>query len=52
VSAREEVLAGAVYDEFERAGEPGAHTVRLTHVWLRSEGAWRVLAAHAGPTVD
>ena len=45
------VLTGAVYDEFERAGEPGAHTMRLTLVWVRDEGTWRVLAAHAGPAL-
>ena len=43
------VVTGAVEDEFERAGVPGAHTMQLTLVWVRSEGAWRVLAAHAGP---
>ncbi len=43
------VVTGAVEDEFERAGEPGAHTMQLTLVWLRSDGAWRVLAVHAGP---
>jgi ketosteroid isomerase-like protein len=44
VSAREAVL--------ERGGEPGALRMRLTLVWLRSDGAWRVLAAHAGPAAD
>jgi ketosteroid isomerase-like protein len=41
------VLTAAVYDEFERAGEPGAHTVRLTLTWVREDGVWRVLAGHA-----
>ena len=41
------VLTAAVHDEFERAGEPGAHTVRLTLTWVREDGAWRVLAGHA-----
>ena len=39
------VLTAAVYDEFERAGEPGSHTVRLTLTWVREDGVWRVLAA-------
>ena len=43
------VLTALVHDEFERAGEPGAHTMRLTLTWVREEGAWRVLAGHAGP---
>ena len=43
------IVTGAVEDEFERAGVPGAHTMQLTLVWVRSDGAWRVLAAHAGP---
>ena len=42
----------AVEDEFERAGEtPGAHDMRLTLVWVRGDGAWRVLAVHAGPAL-
>ena len=41
------VLTAAVYDEFERAGEPGSHTVRLTLTWVREDGVWRVLAGHA-----
>ena len=45
------VLVGVVHDEFERAGEPGAHDMRLTLVWVRAEGRWVVLAAHAGPPV-
>ena len=43
------VLVGAVHDEFERAGEPGALDMPLTLTWVREEGTWRVLAAHAGP---
>jgi ketosteroid isomerase-like protein len=42
------VLTAAVHDEFERAGEPGSHTVRLTLMWVREAGTWRVLAGHAG----
>ena len=43
------VLVAVVHDEFERAGEPGALDMPLTLTWVREEGAWRVLAAHAGP---
>jgi ketosteroid isomerase-like protein len=45
------VLVGIVHDEFERAGEPGAHDMRLTLVWVRRDHAWVALAAHAGPAV-
>src|SRR5690349_4913497 len=38
------VLVGVVHDEFERAGTPGAHDMRLTLVWVREHGAWVVLA--------
>ncbi len=41
------VLTALVHDEYERAGEPGAHTMRLTLTWVREAGAWQVLAAHA-----
>ena len=27
-----------VHDEYERAGEPGAHSMRLTLVWVREDG--------------
>ena len=43
------VLVVLVHDEFERAGEPGALDMPLTLTWVREEGSWRVLAAHAGP---
>ncbi|MDA0178901.1 nuclear transport factor 2 family protein [Solirubrobacter phytolaccae] len=43
------VLVAVVHDEFERDGEPGALDMPLTLTWVREEGAWRVLAAHAGP---
>ena len=43
------VLVGVVHDEFERAGEPGSFDMPLTLTWVREEGSWRVLAAHAGP---
>ena len=43
------VLVAVVHDEFERAGAPGAFDVPLTLTWVREEGSWRVLAAHAGP---
>ena len=43
------VLVGVVHDEFERGGEPGALDMPLTLTWVREEGTWRVLAAHAGP---
>ena len=46
------VLTAVVHDEFERAGEPGAHAMRLTLVWIEHEGTWRVLAGHAGPAAD
>jgi hypothetical protein len=41
------VLTALVHDEYERAGVPGAHDVRLTLTWVREEGAWRVLAGHS-----
>jgi hypothetical protein len=44
-------LPGVVHDAFERAGEPGAHDMRLTLVWVKQDGEWVVLAAHAGPPV-
>jgi hypothetical protein len=43
------VLTALVHDEFERAGEPGAHSMRLTLTWVRENGTWRVLAGQAGP---
>jgi ketosteroid isomerase-like protein len=43
------VLTGVVHDEFERAGEAGAHDMRITLVWVKLDGDWVVLAAHAGP---
>jgi len=44
------VLTALVHDEYERAGEPGAHDMRLTLVWVRGEdGTWTVLAGQAGP---
>ena len=43
------VLVAVVHDEFERAGEPGSFDMPLTLTWVREEGSWRVLAAHAGP---
>jgi ketosteroid isomerase-like protein len=46
------VLTGVVHDAFERAGEPGAHDMRITLVWVRHDGDWVVLAAHAGPPVE
>ena len=45
------VLIGVVHDEFERTGEPGAHDMRLTLVWVKHDDDWVVLAAHAGPAV-
>jgi ketosteroid isomerase-like protein len=45
------VVTGVVRDEFERAGVPGGHDMRLTLVWVRGDGVWRVLAAHAGPAL-
>jgi hypothetical protein len=41
------VLTALVHDEYERAGEPGAHAMRLTLTWVRKDGAWQVLAGHA-----
>jgi len=46
------VLTGVVHDAFERAGQPGAHDMRITLVWVRHDGEWVVLAAHAGPPVE
>jgi ketosteroid isomerase-like protein len=46
------VLTGIVHDAFERAGEPGAHDMRLTLVWVKQDDGWVVLAAHAGPAVS
>jgi ketosteroid isomerase-like protein len=43
------VLVGVVHDEYERAGEPGAHDMRITLVWVEQDDGWVVLAAHAGP---
>jgi ketosteroid isomerase-like protein len=51
VSGDTAVLIGVVHDEFERAGEPGAHDMRLTLVWVLGDGEWVALAAHAGPPV-
>jgi ketosteroid isomerase-like protein len=45
------VLIGVVHDVFERAGAPGAHDMRLTLAWVKHDGEWVVLAAHAGPAV-
>jgi hypothetical protein len=44
------VLTAIVHDEYERAGEPGEHSMRLTLVWVEYEGTWKVLAGHAGPS--
>jgi hypothetical protein len=41
------VLTALVHDEYERAGVPGSHDVRLTLTWVREDGAWRVLAGHS-----
>ena len=30
------------------AGQPFAARLQYTHAWVHAEGAWRVLAAHAG----
>jgi ketosteroid isomerase-like protein len=43
------VLTALVHDEFERAGEPGAHSMRLSLTWVREDGTWRVLAGQTGP---
>ena len=43
------VLNGVMHDEFERAGEVGAHDMHVTFVLVRRAGAWVVLAGHAGP---
>jgi ketosteroid isomerase-like protein len=45
------VLTGVVHDAFERAGERGAHDMRLTLVLVRQGDGWVVLAGHAGPAV-
>ncbi|WP_028063201.1 nuclear transport factor 2 family protein [Solirubrobacter soli] len=52
VSGDTAVLVGVVHDEFERAGEPGAHDMRITMVWVRRDDTWVALAAHAGPAVE
>ncbi|MDA0159345.1 nuclear transport factor 2 family protein [Solirubrobacter ginsenosidimutans] len=43
------VLTGVMHDEFERAGEPGAHDMHVTFVFVERAGEWVVLAGHAGP---
>jgi hypothetical protein len=43
------VLTGVIHDEFERAGERGAHDMHVTFVFVRRDDAWVVLAGHAGP---
>jgi len=43
------VLTGVMHDEYERAGEPGAHDMHVTFVLVRAGGEWIVLAGHAGP---
>jgi len=43
------VLTALVHDEYERAGQPGAHDMRLTLTCVRENGTWRVLAGQAGP---
>jgi ketosteroid isomerase-like protein len=46
------VLTAVVYDEFERAGTPDAHRMRLTLTWVREPAGWVVLAGHAGPVLQ
>jgi hypothetical protein len=43
------VLTGVMHDEFERAGQVGVHHMHVTFVWVAREGAWVLLAGHAGP---
>jgi hypothetical protein len=43
------VLTGVMHDEFERAGEIGAHDMHVTFVWVRRDGSSVLLAGHAGP---
>jgi uncharacterized protein DUF4440 len=43
------VLVGVMHDEFERAGEAGAHDMHVTFVWVLAGDAWVLLAGHAGP---
>jgi hypothetical protein len=45
------ILTAVAYDEFERAGEPGSHRMRITLTWVRDPTGWVVLAGHAGPVV-
>jgi uncharacterized protein DUF4440 len=43
------VLTGVMHDEFERAGQAGMHDMHVTFVWVVRQGAWVLLAGHAGP---
>ena len=43
------VLTGVMHDEFERAGQIGAHDMHVTFVWVLAGDAWVLLAGHAGP---
>ena len=45
------ILTAIVHDAFERGGKPGEHDMRITLTWVKAEGAWRVLAGHAGPEI-
>lgn len=43
------VVAGIVVDEVERSGVAETYRMPVTMTWVRSGGAWRCLAGHAGP---
>ena len=46
------VLVAVVVDEVEQDGAVERFRLRLTQTWVRHDGRWVVLAAHAGPRLD
>jgi hypothetical protein len=46
------VLVAVVVDEVEQDGGVERFRLPLTQTWVRHEGRWVVLAAHAGPRLD
>jgi hypothetical protein len=45
------VLVALAVDEIEADGGVEQFRVRLTQTWVRHDGRWVVLAAHAGPRI-
>ncbi len=43
------VLLAVAVDDVERRGERRVVRLRLTQMWVRTDGGWRCLAGHAGP---